>query len=427
MIGDAVKTAPVRGLDPATIGGYDRRGSSRPAAAWNVRERWRMGIEARALVLVTGVLLAFGLAVLYSASAIEGMRVANNSAYYFLKQLSGVLLGAVAFAAAAKVDAERLRRLAWPIIGASIFLMLLTVLPFTESLAPRINGSRRFLVGGSLQPSELAKLAVIVWTSMLLVKKQENGSVRSPTKGMLPFVVVVGLLALLAALEPDMSIAMMFFVIMGIVLFAGGVRMGHFVLMGALAALGLVKVVASKPYVVERLKSFVAVVVPFLFDDVAVHASKEISYQLEQSLVAVGSGGLFGVGFGQGMQQYGFLPFPYSDFIGSNVGEEWGFLGLAVLTLLYGVYAWLGFRIAKRARSTFLNLVAVGLTTTMILTAFLHIGVVVGLLPTTGLTLPFISYGRSNLILSLLMTGILVNIGSEKQRVVGEHATNPLT
>jgi cell division protein FtsW len=205
------------------------------------------------------------------------------------------------------------------------------------------------------------------------------------------------------------------------------VRIGHFIMMGLLGVPVLVKVLASKPYIIERMKSYVSIVVPFLFDDVAVKASKEISYQLEQSLVAVGSGGWFGVGFGKGMQQYGFLPFPYSDFIGSNVGEEWGFVGLAVLTLLYGVYAWLGFRIARRARTPFLNLVAVGLTTTMVLTAFLHIGVVVGLLPTTGLTLPFISYGRSNLILSLLMTGILVNIGSEKQRVVGEHATDPLT
>jgi cell division protein FtsW len=420
-------TTRVRGLDPATIGSYDRRGSARPAAAPQVRQRWRMGIEARALVLVTGVLLAFGLSVLYSASAIVAMQYGRGSAHFLLRQLSGVLVGAVAFAVCAKVDAERLRKWAWPIMGLGILTMLLTVLPFTQSIAPRINGSRRFLLGGSLQPSELAKLAVIIWTSMLLVKKQENGSMRSPTKGIFPFVIVVGVLALLAALEPDYSIAMMFFLIMAIILFAGGVRIGHFILMGMLGFPVLVKALASKPYIVERIKSYIAVVVPFLFDDVAMKASKEISYQLEQSLVAVGSGGLLGVGFGKGMQQYGFLPFPYSDFIGSNVGEEWGFVGLTVLTLLYGLYAWLGFRIAKRARSTFLQLVAVGLTTTMVLTAFLHVGVVVGLLPTTGLTLPFVSYGRSNLILSLLMTGLLVNIGSEKQRVVGEHATDPLT
>jgi cell division protein FtsW len=152
-----------------------------------------------------------------------------------------------------------------------------------------------------------------------------------------------------------------------------------------------------------------------------------VNYQLRESLTAVGSGGLLGVGFGQGRQQYGFLPYPYSDFIGSNIGEEWGFAGLTFLTLAFAAYAYLGFRIARKARSRFLQLAAVGLTATLVMTAYLHIGVVIGLLPTTGLTLPFISYGRSNLLLSLLMTGVLVNIGSEKERVIGERATDPLS
>jgi len=149
-------------------------------------------------------------------------------------------------------------------------------------------------------------------------------------------------------------------------------------------------------------------------------------YQLWQSLIAVGSGGLFGRGFWEGRQQLGFVPFGYNDFIGSNIGEEWGFFGLALLTLAFAVYAWLGLRIARSARSPFLQLVAIGLTVTVVTTAFLHIGVVVGLLPTTGLTLPFISYGRSNLVLSLFMTGMLVNIGSTKERVHGVAATDPL-
>lgn len=409
-------TSVPRGLDPAAIGAYDRRGNARASTAPQFRERWRMGIEARALVLVTAVLLAFGLAVLYSASAIEAMRVAGGSAYFLVKQLTGVAAGAVAFAAFAKIDAERWRRWAWPLMGLAILLMLLTVLPFTEGIAPRINGSRRFLVGGSLQPSEFAKLAVIAWTAMLLVKKQENGTLRGFRKGVVPFVAVIAILAVLAFLEPDLSVAMMFFLIMGIILFAGGVRIGHFIFLGILGIPLLWKQAEKLQYVLLRMNSF--------FDPGS--APEEINFQLKQSLVAVGSGGVFGTGFGEGMQQYGFLPFPYSDFIGSNVGEEWGFVGLGFLTLAYALYAWLGFRIARGARTPFQRLAAVGLTTTMVLTAYLHIGVVVGLLPTTGLTLPFISYGRSNLVLSLLMTGILVNIGSERQRVVGEDATDPL-
>jgi len=136
----------------------------------------------------------------------------------------------IVFAVAAKTDAERWRGWAWPLMGGAILLMLLTILPFTESLAPRIHGSRRFLRGSSLQPSELAKLAVVVWTAMLVVKKGE--AMRRLTKGVLPAIVVVGMMAILAALEPDLSAAVYFLLLMGIVMFAGGARIGHFVALG---------------------------------------------------------------------------------------------------------------------------------------------------------------------------------------------------
>jgi cell division protein FtsW len=204
---------------------------------------------------------------------------------------------------------------------------------------------------------------------------------------------------------------------MGIVLFAGGVRSGHFIALGIIAIPLLYEQAQRLQYVVLRMISFLG----------ASDASTKINYQLKQSLIAVGSGGIFGKGFGEGLQQLGFLPLPYNDFIGSNIGEEWGFIGMCALVLIYGVWGWLGFRIAKTARTPFQSLVAIGLTITMVVTAYLHIGVVLGLLPTTGLTLPFISYGRSNLVLSLLMTGILVNIGSVKERVMGANATDPLS
>ena len=153
----------------------------------------------------------------------------------------------------------------------------------------------------------------------------------------------------------------------------------------------------------------------------------EIQHQLRQSLIAVGSGGFWGQGFGQGRQQFGWVPVGYNDFVASTIGEEWGFLGMVLLVGLFATYAYLGMRIARQARSPFLQLVAVGLTITTVITAFVHIGVVIGLLPTTGLTLPFVSYGRSNLLLSFLMTGILVNIGSRRERVTGSGATNPLS
>ena len=378
------------------------------------RDRWRMGVEARALVLLTAVLLAFGLAVLYSASAMVALHAELGSAHYLLRQLSGLGIGVVAFAVAAKMDAERWNKWAWPLMIGTIFLLLVIVLPFTTSIAPRINGSRRFLLSGSIQPSELGKLAVIVWTSMLLVKKGDQ--MRRLTKGLLPFLVILGVLDLLVVLEPDLSVAIMYTLVMGIILFAGGVRIGHFVVLGMIAIPVLWHEMERLQYVLLRLVTFLDPGTP----------PSETKYQLWQSLIAVGSGGFFGRGFGEGRQQLGFVPFGYNDFIGSNIGEEWGFVGLTLVTLAFTAFAWLGFRIARSARSPFLQLVAIGLTVTVVTTAFLHIGVVVGLLPTTGLTLPFISYGRSNLVLSLFMTGVLVNIGSTKERVHGAAATNPL-
>lgn len=395
--------------EPVTARGESPAGS---------RERWRMGVEARALLLVTAVLVSFGLAVLYSASSIVAVSQGRPGHVFLLRQASGVVLGLVAFALAAKIDADWWRRLAWPIMGISLLLMLVTVLPFTESIAPSLNGSRRYLLGGSVQPSELAKFAVIVWTGMLLVKKGE--AVRRLGKGLLPFIAVIGTLSLLAILQPDLSVAMMFCLLMAVLLFVGGARVAHFVFLAALAVPLLVQQVSQSSYVRERVRSFLA-------DEQADTTRKtSVSDQQYQSLVAVGSGQLLGVGFGEGNQQRGWLPLAYNDFIGSVVGEEFGFVGITGITLAFALYGWLGFRIARKARTPFTTILAVGLTFTTVLTAFIHIGVVVGLLPNTGLTLPFVSYGRSNLVLTLAMTGILVNVGSQRERVYGATATDPL-
>lgn len=378
------------------------------------RERWRMSVEARALLLVTAVLVTFGLAVLYSASALVAVNAGSPGHFFVLRQATGVAAGVVVFAIAAKMDAELWRRLAWPIMGISLVLMLIIVLPGMQE----INGSRRYLFRGSIQPSELAKFAVIIWTPMLLVKKGD--AVRRLGKGLLPFLVVIGMLSLLAILEPDVSVAMMFCLLMAVLLFVGGARVAHFIFLGALALPLLYQQVQSKPYFRERIRSFLA-------NETENDAKRSpAADQQRQSLIAVGSGGALGVGFGQGNQQRGWLPLAYNDFVGSVVGEEFGFIGMAGMTLAFALYGWLGFRIARNARSPFCSLLAVGLTFATVFTAFIHIAVVLDLLPNTGLTLPFVSYGRSNLVLTLAMTGILVNIGSERERVYGTNATDPL-
>jgi len=383
-------------------------------AVQHIRYRWRMGSDARLLTVLTFILLAFGLATVYSASAITAMQQGHNSAFFVLRQASGVVVGLVVFAVCAKIDAERWARWAWPLMILSLALLLFIILPFTTRLAPRIHGARRYLFGASIQPSEIGKLAVVVWTSMLVVKKGD--AMRKLRRGLVPFLVVVGALDLLVYVEPDLSTAMFYTLIMGIILFAAGVRIGHFVAMGIVGIPVLYTRAEKLQYVMLRMSAF--------FDPG--NAPAHVDYQARQSLIAVGSGGFWGVGFGQGRQQYGFLPFAYDDFIAGNIGEEWGFIGLVLLVLAFALYAYLGFRIAKNARTPFQRLLAIGIVVTTVLTAFLHIGVAVSLLPNTGLTLPFISYGRSNLVLTLLMTGILVNIGSEHERVIGAAATNPL-
>jgi cell division protein FtsW len=378
------------------------------------RERWRMTAEAKALVVVTAVLLAFGLASLYSASAFEAVRDKLPSSYFLLKQVTGVGVGIVIFAIVAKSDAELWSKFAWVVMGLALFAMLLTVLPFTKGIAPPILGARRYLMHGSVQPSEFAKLAVIVWTAMLVVKKGDQ--LKRLSKGLLPILLVVGALCVMAAFEPDLSTVLFFALQMVIIVFAAGARIGHFIFLGVVFTPIVWKEAQRLQYVMERLMGFA---------EIAGAAHAQVNYQLVQSLIAVGSGGWFGAGFGEGRQQNGFLPLSYDDFIGGSIGEEWGFVGISALIALYALWCWLGFRIARQARTPFQSLVAIGITTTTIITAYLHIGVVIGLLPTTGLTLPFISFGRSNLILSMLMTGILVNIGSTRERVFGGRVSDP--
>src|SRR4029079_9691698 len=228
----------------------------------------------------------------------------------FLRQLAGIGAGVVMLALFAKIDAEVWSKWAWPLMLVSIFLLLLIVLPFTESIAPRRLGSRRFLIGSSLQPSELGKIAVIVWTSMLVVKKGDT--LRRLTKGLLPFLVIIGIMDVLVALEPDLSVAMMYTLIMGIILLGGGVRIVHFVVLGVVAIPVLWGQMQRLNYALLRMTAF--------FDPGG--APAHVSDQLRQSLIAVGSGQMFGLGFGRGRQQLGFLPFAYDDFIAGSIGEE---------------------------------------------------------------------------------------------------------
>jgi cell division protein FtsW len=251
----------------------------------------------------------------------------------------------------------------------------------------------------TVQPSELAKFAVVVWTAMLAAKKGEQ--IRTFQRGLLPFLVILAPVIGLIFLEPNLSMALLLTILAGTLLFAAGARIGHFLLLSVAATPLLFGAVASAQYRLARVLTFLN----------PGNAPSEANFQVHQSLVGIGAGQLVGVGFGHGQQKLGYLPYAYSDFIFSTIGEEWGFVGVLAIALLFGTFVWLGFRIARSAGDPFGQLLAVGCTALIGLSAVLHIGVSLAVLPATGITLPFISYGRSSLFVALLATGVLVSVG----------------
>jgi cell division protein FtsW len=362
--------------------------------------RW----ENRLLAVVTATLVVFGVANTYGASSLVRAGEGVVGATFALRQFTGAVVGGLAMVLVSRVDYRVLRPLAWPILGGTIALLLVPVLPLTRALAPPINGARRWVELGpvSLQPSELAKLAVVIWCAMLAAKKGEQ--VRQFKKGVLPFVLVVGFVALLILLEPNLSMATLVALLGGIVLFSAGAKIGHFLVLGLAAVAVLYHKIHDAQYRLARLTTFLN----------PGDASADAMSQIHQSLVGIGSGRLLGVGFGEGQQKFGYLPYAYSDFIFSAIAEEWGFLGVVFLVLLFGLFCWLGFRIARTAEDPFGQFLAAGLTAAVGVTAFLHMAVCLQLMPTTGLTLPFVSYGRSSLVVTLLGTGVLLSVGRRR-------------
>ncbi|HZD79890.1 MAG TPA: putative lipid II flippase FtsW [Actinomycetota bacterium] len=358
------------------------------------------------MLLLSVTLVAVGLIMVYSASAVMAQSRGLVPHYFLLRQMSGALAGMVALVVAAQVDYRRLRTLAWPLLAVVVGMLIAMVLPGMEHLAPEANGARRWLMIGpvGIQPSELAKLVLIIWTAALVVKKQDR--LRSLSKGLAPFLLIWGLVVALILAQPDLSTAALALLLAGLVAYAGGARPAHFVALGLLATPFLWSQVTRVAYRMERITAFL---------DPRADVS-DLGYQINQSLIALGSGGVLGRGFGRGQQKFGFLPEPHNDFILAMIGEEWGFLGVAVLTLLFTVFALVGYRIARNAADLFGFLLAVGITNLVVVQAFLHMAVNLALVPPTGITLPFISYGRSSLIVTLAGVGMLMSIARISER-----------
>ena len=359
----------------------------------------------RALLTTTLILVVFGLLSVYSASSALARQDGLPASHVLVNQAARALVGLVAMFTLAFFDYRRYRTLAWPILTVAAVLLTVLVLPWTHGVAPEWNGSRRWLVLGpvTFQPSEVAKIAVVIWTAALAAKKRDRlGSFRF---GVLPFLIVLTPILLLVVVEPHLSATLITCGLIGLVLFTAGIRLRHIALLLVPAVPLLWLLVRSNSYQWQRLLAFL---------NPEAHMSG-VGYQLSQAQIAIGSGGIFGVGFGRSTQKLHFLPEAQNDFIFPIIAEEWGLLGALFVLGAFLFWALLGFRIASAAGDLFGRLLAVGLTGIVAIGAFGHMGITMGVLPTTGVSLPFVSAGGTGLVTALGLTGVLLNIASKRR------------
>ena len=349
------------------------------------------------LFLSVLLLVCSSVVMVYSASAVLAMDRYQQPYYFLFKQVTWVVLGLCLLLMAMRVDYRQLKQPAviWTALGGSV-LALVAVLLF----GPEINGTRRwFAVGGvGVQPSEVAKVAVILFTAAVLEHRMNR--IDEVSYSLLPVAVVAGGVGALIVLEPDFGTAMTVLMIVGAMVFTAGLSYRY--LFGLAITLGplLYIVLASASYRRQRLLVFLD---PWS-DPLG------SGFQIIQSLIAVGTGGIFGQGLMAGVQKLFFLPEPHTDFIYAVIAEETGLVGATLILLCFLVIAWRGLRVAVLAPDRFGSLLALGLTMMVSIQAFLNISVVLSLMPTKGIPLPFVSAGGSSMLVSLLCMGVLLNI-----------------
>ncbi len=372
----------------------------RPRLPWNRGQSAPMTFEEQMLRTATLVLIAFGAVMVYSASSGTSLlSEGGDSSEYLKRYLMSAALGLVALSFCARHGLATARHLT-PILLAAAFAGL--VLVMIPGVGIDANGSRRWLGAGPLQfqPSELAKLALVLYAALLIAG--QPGRVRS-LHGVRPLIVVAGAMAALVVVEPDLGTAMVICFTLGALLIVGGVSMRHLALLfGALAALALIAALLE-PYRRARLTAFLD---PW-------GDAQGGGFQSVQAMIAIGSGGFFGVGLGESVQKLFYLPEAHTDMILAVIGEELGLAGMSIVLFFYGMIAYAGLRSARLAKDLYAKLVAAGITSVILIQATVNFFAVLGVLPLTGVPLPFISYGNSNLVVLLAAMGILINVSRQ--------------
>jgi len=348
------------------------------------------------LFAVTAALLGLGLVMVWSASSTLAQEKYGNAYYFLVKQVLWAAVGLIVMVAALRIDYRRLRHPA-VVYGAVIATTLLLILVLF--LKP-VNEAHRWIRLGplSFQPAELAKLAIVLFLAYHLERRGDR--VKEFLPSLFPVMLLLGWFAFLIAIQPDLGSATTLVLTACVMLYMAGVRFRHFAVLGLLALPILYKAIAGVPYRLERIITFID---PY-------SDARGSGYQIIQSLIAVGTGGVGGVGLMEGRQKLFYLPYPYSDFIYAVIGEELGLLGAAAVVTAFVLFLWRGVRAAGRAPDAFGSYLAAGLTLAVVLQAFINMSVVLGLLPTKGIPLPFISAGGSSLVLTLLSVGLVLNV-----------------
>lgn len=344
------------------------------------------------------IILIVGLLTLSSASTSLSYQRFGNNYYYFLRQiLFGALPGLVFMYIFSRIDYHKWQTISPLLVLGGILLLVAVLIP---GIGFKVGGARRWINFGSFlfQPAEFIKLAMIIYLASWYDKRQHQS--QDLYYGFLPTLAIVGLVAGLIILEPDIGTMLVLAVIAGVMFFIGGVRMRYIYATAALALVVLWILVKAEPYRAERFLAF-------LNPD---SATQSIAYQLNQAKIGIGSGGFWGVGFGQSRQKYSYLPEPIGDSIFAIMAEELGFIRILLVLILFLFLAFRGLKIARNAPDTFGKLVVAGITSWIIFQALINIGGITGTIPLTGIPLPFISYGSTALTLSLAAMGIILNI-----------------
>ncbi len=374
------------------------------AGTWKNHKAVPMTYDLRLLFAVL-FLVGIGIVMVYSASSALALKKFGSDYYFLKKQMIFSMLGIVALVLFSYIPFRLYRALAYPVLITALFLLLAVQI---SGFGIEAGGASRWLKIGFVrfQPVEFARLALVIYLAYSMSKKQEM--LRDFYVGFLPHMIVLGIFTLLLMAQPDFGSVMIFGILTWIMLFVGGSCIHHLFTVFLVLIPPAYLYMVSAQYRVKRLMSFV---------DPWQYPANE-GYQIIHSLMAFGTGGITGAGIGKGHQKLFYLPEPHTDFIISVIGEELGLVGVAFIMVLYGLVMTRGISIARNTEDVFGSFLAMGITTAMGLQICINMGVAMGILPTKGLTLPFLSYGGTSLLVNMASIGILMNIGAlnEKRR-----------